>query len=177
MPLGPLGGGPLGGGPMLPPGGPLPGIGPLGGMHVGPGHPFFSDHMRHPDLGPGGFGGPGHPGGARWDPISERARRPCAHGCRVGPGTGACPGARVQLDSHMRRRVRGPAPSRTHLPPPADPEGLEGWSPDDFQRPPPGGPGRGGGGPGPGRDRGGPPIDPDLEQPGPGRPDWDSMYG
>jgi hypothetical protein len=44
-----------------------PGLGPGGGMHVGPGHPFFADRMRHPDLGPGGFGS-GQPG-PRWDPI------------------------------------------------------------------------------------------------------------
>lgn len=49
-----------------------------------------------------------------------------------------------------------------------DPEGLQGWHPDDFVRP-----GMGGG-------RGGdhPDIDPDVGQPGPGRgTDWDSMYG
>jgi hypothetical protein len=46
-----------------------------------------------------------------------------------------------------------------------DPEGLEGWRPEDFQRP------RGGG-------RGMPDIDPDIGLPGPGRgTDWDSMYG
>ncbi|KAI8466340.1 MAG: hypothetical protein J3K34DRAFT_433908 [Monoraphidium minutum] len=94
MPLGPLGprgtappsdggGRGIGGGPLMPPGMGGPGLGPLGGMHVGPGHPYFSDRMRHPDLGPGGFGGGALPGGARWDPIN--------------------------------------------------PEGLEGWSPDDFQ--------------------------------------------
>jgi len=71
--MGPLGG-PFGG--VVPPGrgshGPMPGpLGPLGGMHVGPDHPFFSDRMRHPDLGPGGFGRGRQPGGARWDPISE----------------------------------------------------------------------------------------------------------
>lgn len=48
-----------------------------------------------------------------------------------------------------------------------DPEGLEGWRPDDFQRPRPGG-GRGQQ----------PDIDPDIGLPGPGRgTDWDSMYG
>lgn len=123
-PLGPIGGG-MGGGPMMPPGG----IGPIGGMHVGPGHPFFSDRMRHPDVGPGGPGGPlgggRQPGGARWDPIS--------------------------------------------------PEGLEGWRPDDFQQ---GLPGQGGSrGRGLPLGRGGPPAHPDIEQPGPGRNDWDSMYG
>jgi hypothetical protein len=65
-------------------------------------------------------------------------------------------------------------------PPPPDPEGLEGWSPDDFQpRPPPGqqeGGGRGGGGGAPRVGRP-PPAHPDVEQPGPGRNDWDSMYG
>ncbi|GBG00027.1 hypothetical protein Rsub_12757 [Raphidocelis subcapitata] len=128
MPLG-------GGGPFMPPGlpgmggmrgpGGLPGMAPgLGGMHVGPGDPLFADRLRHPDLGPGGFGAGSRPGGARWDPIS--------------------------------------------------PEGLEGWRPEDFQRPPPGGvPGRGGP---PGGAR--PPTHPDVEQPGPGGGgDWDSMYG
>jgi len=48
----------------------------------------------------------------------------------------------------------------------ADPEGLEGWRPDDFQRPRPGG------------GRGVPDIDPDIGLPGPGRgTDWDNMYG
>jgi hypothetical protein len=47
-----------------------------------------------------------------------------------------------------------------------DPEGLEGWRPEDFQRPRPGG------------GRGMPDIDPDIGLPGPGRgTDWDSMYG
>ncbi|KAF8063749.1 proteasome inhibitor [Scenedesmus sp. PABB004] len=121
-----------GGGGVLPPGGMRGPVGG-GGMHVGPGHPFFADRMRHPDLMPGGGGGglPGGPGGARWDPIN--------------------------------------------------PEGLEGWRPDDFQRPRPGrggfGPGRGGGGGGFGP--GGPDgMHPDLAPPGPGRgPDWDSMFG
>lgn len=48
-----------------------------------------------------------------------------------------------------------------------DPEGLQGWHPDDFQRPRPGGPGRGG-----------PDVHPDVAQPGPGgNTDWDNMYG
>jgi hypothetical protein len=99
MPLGGVG---------VPPGmggGPLPGIGPLGGMHVGPGHPFFSDRMRHPDLGPGGFGGPGHPGGARWDPISEWGPGAGGRGWVEGKvptdplpaALSACPGSSAQL--------------------------------------------------------------------------------
>jgi hypothetical protein len=115
-----LGGGGLGGGPPL---------GPGGGMHVGPHHPFFADRQRHQP--PGGL-----PPGARWDPIR--------------------------------------------------PEGLEGWSPDDFVRPPgEGGGGRGGGGvpPGGGRGRGGPGggggrVHPDIMPPGPGGgANWDSMFG
>ena len=90
-------------------------------MHVGPGHPFFSDRLRNPGLvgGPGGLGGGGlhgpGGGGARWDPIA--------------------------------------------------PEGLQGWNPEDFQR---GAPRRGEG----------PPVHPDMMQPGPGRgADWDHMFG
>ena len=80
---GPLGGG-IGGGPSL------------GGMHVGPGHPFFADRMRHPDLMPGPSGGFGagrgaHPPGARWDPISERAPFPRALGGRATRWRGAAP--------------------------------------------------------------------------------------
>lgn len=57
-----------------------------GGMQVGPGHPYFMDRLRHPELQPGmgglrppppGLGGgglqppvPGLPPGARWDPIA-----------------------------------------------------------------------------------------------------------
>ncbi|KAF6253919.1 hypothetical protein COO60DRAFT_370024 [Scenedesmus sp. NREL 46B-D3] len=118
-----LGGGPGGG--VLPGGPPVTGPGG-GGMHVGPGHPFFADRMRHPDRMPGrgGLGGmPGGPGGMRWDPIS--------------------------------------------------PEGLEGWRPEDFQRPRPG-MGRGSG-PRPPLN---PDIDPDIMPPPPGRgSDWDSMFG
>lgn len=98
-PLGPLGGG-IGGGPLMPPdmGGPMPGIGPIGGMHVGPGHPFFSDRMRHPDLAPGapGFRGGGHPGGARWDPISEWLRGSCI-GVGAGWGEGGEGGVQARL--------------------------------------------------------------------------------
>ena len=97
------------------------GIGPTGGgMHVGPGHPFFSDRLRNPGLASGGGGRRGGlggvmPDGARWDPIA--------------------------------------------------PEGLQGWSPEDFQRGAPAG-------------RGGPPVHPDMMQPGPGRgADWDHMFG
>jgi hypothetical protein len=54
-----------------------------------------------------------------------------------------------------------------------DPEGLEGWRPEDFQRPRPGM----GRGLGPRRPLN-PDIDPDIGQPGPGRgADWDSMFG
>ena len=100
------------------------GFGPTGGgMHVGPGHPFFSDRLRNPDLASGGrggvVGGGMGPGGVRWDPIA--------------------------------------------------PEGLQGWHPEDFQR----GPAR------PGRvGHPGPPVHPDVMQPGPGRgADWDHMFG
>jgi hypothetical protein len=108
-------------------GGPL---GPGGGMHVGPGHPFFADRMRHhPPAGRGSS----LPPGARWDPIR--------------------------------------------------PEGLEGWSPDDYGvgggGPGSGGNGgRGGGGPGGRGGRGGPRVHPDVMPPGPGGgPSWDSMFG
>lgn len=105
--IGPLGGG-IVGGPLMPPGG----LGPLGGMHVGPGHPYFSDRMRHPDLGPGGFGG-AHPGGVRWDPISEcavcivcvlcvlcvatRSRGLAALGARTWAARAGTPSRRVKL--------------------------------------------------------------------------------
>jgi hypothetical protein len=47
-----------------------------------------------------------------------------------------------------------------------DPEGLEGWRPEDFQRPRPG------------SGRGAPDLDPDIGLPGPGRgADWDNMFG
>jgi len=55
--------------PLMGGGGALPGLmgpGGVGGMHVGPSHPFFSDRLRHPEMQPGM-----HPPGARWDPISE----------------------------------------------------------------------------------------------------------
>ena len=49
-------------------------MGPTGGgMHVGPGHPFFADRLRNPGLASGGLGGIRGgmmPGGARWDPIA-----------------------------------------------------------------------------------------------------------
>lgn len=116
------GGGP--GGLFLPDGG-LEGpgsMGPLGGgggMHVGPGHPFFADRMRHPDLRPGG--GLGFP---------------------AAPGRGPAPGVRWD---------------------PINPEGLQGWNPEDFQR-------------------GGRSVREDglndIGRPAPGRgPDWDHMFG
>jgi hypothetical protein len=55
----------------------------------------------------------------------------------------------------------------------SDPEGLEGWRPEDFQRPRPG-MGRGLG-PRPPLN---PDIDPDIGPPPPGRgADWDNMFG
>jgi hypothetical protein len=58
MPLRPPGYG--GDNPFMPP------LGPGGGMHVGPDHPFFAGRSRHP---PGGM--PGGVPGPRWDPIGE----------------------------------------------------------------------------------------------------------
>jgi len=151
----PLGGGGVGGGGIGGvgigglPGGGLGGSRGGGGMHVGPGHPFFADRMRHQPP-----GGRALPPGARWDPVA--------------------------------------------------PEGLEGWSPDDFAPPGQEGDGGGGGiggggggigggvgggrggGPGrggfPGRGGGGPGrggnVHPDIMPPGRGAgTNWDSMFG
>jgi proteasome inhibitor subunit 1 (PI31) len=80
------------------------------GMHMGPGHPYFSRGLRNPELGRGG---------ARWDPIA--------------------------------------------------PQGLEGWSPDDFTR---------GQWQRQRQRQDVPPVHPDLMQPGPGRgTDFDHMFG
>jgi len=113
--IGGLGPGGMMGGPLRGPGG--------GGLHVGPGHPFFAERVRHPELlpggGPGGLHGPGGLPGVRWDPIN--------------------------------------------------PEGLQGWNPEDFQR---GAPGQGSRPGGPGG------IHPDVMPMGPGRgTDWDNMFG
>uniref|UniRef100_A0A7R9Z1J1 PI31 proteasome regulator N-terminal domain-containing protein n=1 Tax=Chlamydomonas euryale TaxID=1486919 RepID=A0A7R9Z1J1_9CHLO len=105
--------------------------------------------------GGGGFDGGGVPAG----PFGPAG----GGGMHVGPG-----------DPLFAGRVRHPVgfgPGGVPAMPgqrwdPIAPEGLQGWSPDDFVR---------GGGGGTGQ---GPPLHPDLAQPGPGRgTDWDNMFG
>ena len=92
-------------------------------------------------------------------------------GAGTGGGMHVGPNDPLFAGRHDPLRVPGGG-GRGGLPPgarydPIAPEGLPGFNPDDFQ------PQRRGG-----RGSGGPPMHPDLLQPGPGRgADWDSMFG
>ncbi|KAG1669490.1 hypothetical protein FOA52_015657 [Chlamydomonas sp. UWO 241] len=149
-------------------------------------HPGMHPGMRpHP----GGFMG-GGPGGADRDPLMIGGPRrggvmggmggPGGFGMPPGPfGPGGGGGMHVGPgDPLFADRLRHPGgigsgrggsmggPGMGQRFDPIAPEGLQGWNPEDFQRgvPPPG--------------QEGPPLHPDLAQPGPRRgTDYDNLFG